>query len=85
MEIYTHLMLNIFRCSFTEIIPQAVLGVSTVRQGGSQSCGIAVTAENWQGGVAVPIKATVDGVKDGDRRLKLTISVRIVGQVSVQE
>ncbi|BFY97751.1 hypothetical protein BsWGS_00791 [Bradybaena similaris] len=73
---------NELKCSAKEIIPQAVLGVSTVGQSGTQSCGVAITSGNWQNAVTIPIKATVDGVIDGNRNRKLQISVRIIGQIT---
>ncbi|CAG5130986.1 unnamed protein product, partial [Candidula unifasciata] len=69
------------RCSVKEIIPQAVLGVSTVGQSGSLSCGVAITSGNWNSNITIPIKATIEGIKDGDRHRKLKIAVRIIGQV----
>ncbi|XP_013087081.2 mucin-2-like [Biomphalaria glabrata] len=70
------------KCSQTQIIPQVVIGVDTVGDGSNKQCGVLITNNNWFLGVTIPIKATVDGISDGNRIRKLRIFVRIVGSVS---
>ncbi|KAK0051982.1 hypothetical protein Bpfe_018529 [Biomphalaria pfeifferi] len=70
------------KCSQTQIIPQVVIGVDTVGDGSNKQCGVLITNNNWFLGVTIPIKATVDGISDGNRIRKLRIFVRIIGLVT---
>ncbi|GFS24154.1 von Willebrand factor D and EGF domain-containing protein [Elysia marginata] len=71
------------RCSRREVIPQLVLGTSVIGNGGDKKCGVKINDKNWKGGVSIPVKATVDGVVDRNRVRKVKVSVRIVGQVTM--
>ncbi|KAH9513339.1 hypothetical protein Btru_034658 [Bulinus truncatus] len=75
------------KCSHTQSIPQVVIGVDTIGEGNNKNCGLVINNDNWLLGVTIPVKATVDGINDGNRQRKLSITVRIVGSVSseVQE
>ncbi|XP_059165094.1 mucin-2-like [Physella acuta] len=72
------------KCSQTQSIPQAVIGVGVVGEGSNRNCGVEISNTNWQFGVSIPIKATIDGVIDGNRKRTIRIKVRIVGTTSQQ-
>ncbi|XP_059174756.1 uncharacterized protein LOC131954926 [Physella acuta] len=70
LELVPHL--QDLKCTNNDIIPQAVLQ--------TPSCAVEFTKRNWKTGVSIPIKAVMDGVKDGNRKVQLQILVAIKGQ-----
>jgi hypothetical protein len=55
--------------------PQAVLDWQDDEET-THTCGVHITALNWAEGVCIPVKAVMDGIKDGDVTRVLTVTAQ---------
>lgn len=65
------------RCGDGRDFPQALIGWTQPAQANS-FCGVILTSDNWLTGVMVPVRATLDGLKDKDQKQELQLSASLV-------
>lgn len=68
-------------CPWDKTMPQVVIGWtgSSVK---NSFCGTVVSETDWERMIKIPVKATIDGIRDGDQTVKVSLQVKVVGKVS---
>lgn len=59
-------------------MPQIVIGWSgqTIT---NSFCGTVVSKTDWQNQIKIPVKATIDGIRDGNHIVQVALTVKFIG------